>query len=111
MLKTKSVNFCLIPSYEEIKVVVWQNNPQISNSRYSNFQPYISKIISPKWKTNWDKLHDINPCLDKSLFSVLLYRHDQIVLLLHRIRQSKVTQSYLLTGNDGMNIFCEIFPS
>jgi hypothetical protein len=114
ILKTKSVKLYWIPSHvsiqgnEKVDALAKQSlNVQTTDLLLPAcyFRPDINKIVSSKWKANWDnavfnKFHDINPSLDVSPSLSLANRHDQTILLRCRIGHTKITHSYLLTNNN-----------
>ena len=72
---------------------------------FSNFKPSINKYILEEWQTSWNnsignKLLDIKPTIGEYQSVVRNIRREEVVLARLRLGHTRVTQSYLLQGEE-----------
>ena len=131
ILNFKIVKFCFIPSHIGIKgnEIVdklakesFNLEPVSIQLPSSDLKSSINQYQKTKWLTNWNeatfnKLHDINPSLEKPPTLSITNRRDQVVISRCRIGHTRLTHSYLLNREQAplcipcdepllLNIFC-----
>ena len=72
---------------------------------FSNFKASINKYILEEWQTSWNnsignKLFDIKPTIGEYQSVVRNIRKEEVLLARPRLGHTRVTQSYLLQGEE-----------
>ena len=113
LLAYKEIALCWIPSPIDIqgnKMVDKQAKTSLSleptyKIPFSNFKPSINKYILEEWQTSWNnsignKHLDIKPTIGEYQSVVRNIRREEVVLARLRLGHTRVTNSYLLQGEE-----------